>query len=96
MPGWTATARFDGARLNLTPQDWGCTTTPTATLPARSKRRSTLRLVHKNLPVKLGSSKINGQISLMIPNGDRLFALGNTYDCQNELPGARSRWRIST
>src|SRR5205814_5536401 len=84
MPGWSATARFDGSRLYLTPSDWGCNYD--ANGMATGKLQTPLDVYDLSdpaLPTKLGSTKIDGQISLMIPNGDRLFALGNNYDCQS-------------
>jgi hypothetical protein len=84
MPSWDATARFDGTRLYLTPTSWGCSfdgagnATGSVQTPLDVYDLSDLAM-----PKKLGSSSINGQVSLMIPNGDRLFALGNTYDCAN-------------
>jgi hypothetical protein len=84
MPAWDATARFDGSRLYLTASNWGCS------YDSNGNATGTLRtpldvydLSDMTHPTKLGSSTIDGQVSLMIPNGDRLFALGNTYDCSN-------------
>jgi hypothetical protein len=84
MPGWDATARFDGTRLYLTPTSWGCQ------YDGNGNATGTLRtpldvydLADPAMPRLLGSSAIDGQVWLMIPNGDRLFALGNTYDCTN-------------
>jgi hypothetical protein len=82
MPGWDAAARFDGTRLYLTPTNWGCqydangTTTGTVQTPL-----DVYDLSDMAKPIKLGSASIEGQISLLMPNGDRLFALGNHYDC---------------
>jgi hypothetical protein len=80
MPGWDATARFDGSRLYLTPMSWGCSGGATGSVQTPL---DVYDLSDMAMPVKLGSSTIDGQISLMIPNGNRLFALGNTYDCTN-------------
>ena len=81
MPGWSATARFDGSRLYLTPSDWGCYYNGNVVTGAIQTPLDVYDLSDPAMPKKLGSSTIQGQISLMIPNGDRLFALGNTYDC---------------
>jgi hypothetical protein len=81
MPGWSATARFDGSRLYLTPSDWGCYYNGQVVSGTIQTPLDVYDLSDPAMPKKLGSSTISGQISLMIPNGDRLFALGNTYDC---------------
>ncbi len=81
-PGWDAAARFDGTRLYLTPTTWGCgfggasgsLSTPLDVYDFADPAR----------PVKLGSTAIEGQIDLMIPNGDRLFALGHHYSCDGD------------
>lgn len=82
MPAWDATARFDGTRLYLTPTSWGCTFdgngNPTGTVQTPLDVYDLADVTH---PIRLGSASINGQVALMIPSGDRLFALGNTYDC---------------
>ncbi len=83
MPGWSATARFDGSRLYLTPSDWGCYYDGNVVTGAIQTPLDVYDLSDPAMPKKLGSSTIQGQISLMIPNGDRLFALGNTYDCSS-------------
>lgn len=84
MPGWDATARFDGARLYLSPNSWGCSYDSSGN--ATGSLRTPLDVYDLSdmaMPKKLGTGAIDGQISLMIPNGDRLFALGNVYDCSN-------------
>lgn len=84
MPGWDATARFDGARLYLSPNSWGCSFDTSGN--AIGNLRTPLDVYDLSdaaQPRKLGTGAIDGQISLMIPNGDRLFALGNVYDCTN-------------
>ncbi|RYZ07996.1 MAG: hypothetical protein EOO73_09875 [Myxococcales bacterium] len=84
MPGWDATARFDGARLYLSPNSWGCSYDNNGN--ATDSLRTPLDVYDLSdmaMPKKLGTGAIDGQISLMIPNGDRLFALGNVYDCSN-------------
>jgi hypothetical protein len=84
MPGWDATARFDGARLYLTPSNWGCQYDGNGTPIGNVQTPlDVYDLSDTAAPVKIGSTKLDGQISLMVPNGDRLFALGNTYDCTN-------------
>ncbi|MDF3068054.1 MAG: hypothetical protein K0R38_3655 [Polyangiaceae bacterium] len=82
MPGWDATARFDGSRLYLSPNSWGCNydNSGNATGTLRTPL-DVYDLSDMAMPKKLGTGAIDGQISLMIPNGDRLFALGNVYDC---------------
>jgi hypothetical protein len=84
MPGWDATARFDGTRLYLTPTSWGCEydSSGVATGSVRTPL-DVYDLADPAMPRLMGSSSIDGQVWLMIPNGDRLFALGNTYDCTN-------------
>jgi hypothetical protein len=83
-PGWDATARFDGTRLYLSPTNWGCSydgagnATGSVQTPLDVYDLSDL-----TMPTKVGTSTIDGQVWLMIPNGDRLFALGNTYDCSS-------------
>ncbi len=84
MPGWDATARFDGDRLYLSPNSWGCSYDSSGN--ATGSLRTPLDVYDLSdmaMPKKLGTGAIDGQISLMIPNGDRLFALGNVYDCSN-------------
>jgi hypothetical protein len=81
MPGWDATARFDGTRLYLTPSNWGCTYSDGQATGSLQTPLDVYDLADPAMPKKLGSSSIDGQISLMIPNGDHLFALGNKYDC---------------
>jgi hypothetical protein len=82
MPGWDVTARFDGGRLYLTPNSWGCgydgygNATDSVTTPLEVYDVS-----DPAAPRKVGSTSIEGQTYLMIPSGDRLFALGNDYDC---------------
>jgi hypothetical protein len=81
MPGWDATARFDGTRLYLTPSNWGCQYINGQTTGSVQTPLDVYDLADPALPRKLGSSLIDGHISLMMPNGDHLFALGNKYDC---------------
>jgi hypothetical protein len=81
MPGWDATARFDGTRLYLTPSNWGCQYVNGQVTGSVQTPLDVYDLADPAMPRKLGSSVIEGQISLMIPNGDHLFALGNKYDC---------------
>ncbi len=81
MPGWDATARFDGTRLYLSPTNWGCSFEAGNATGSVQTPLEVYDLSDGAKPVKLGSATIEGQISLMIPNGDRLFALGNHYDC---------------
>jgi hypothetical protein len=84
MPGWDATARFDGNRLYLTPTSWGCSYDGNGNYTGSLQTPlDVYDLSDMTMPKKLGSSTIDGQVWLMIPNGDRLFALGNTYDCSN-------------
>lgn len=82
MPGWDAAARFDGTRLYLTPTNWGCQYNANgATTGSVATPLDVYDLTDMAKPVKLGSTTIEGQISLLMPSGDRLFALGNHYDC---------------
>lgn len=84
LPNWDATARFDGTRLYLTPTSWGCTVDNNGNASGTVETPlDVYDLSDKAMPKKLGSSTIDGQVWLMIPNGDRLFALGNSYDCVN-------------
>jgi hypothetical protein len=83
MPAWDVTARFDGDRLYLTPASWGCTFDANGNGTGSVQTPLEVYDLSDVVPKKLGSGTINGQVSLMIPNGDRLFALGNTYDCAN-------------
>ncbi len=84
MPGWDATARFDGTRLYLTPSTWGCQYDANGTSSGSIQTPlDVYDLSDVTMPVKLGSAAIEGQISLLIPNGQRLFALGSHYDCSS-------------
>lgn len=84
MPGWDATARFDGSRLYLTPSNWGCQYDNNGTaIGSLQTPLDVYDLSDPALPRAVGSTKIDGHVWLMIPNGDRLFALGNTYDCSS-------------
>lgn len=82
MPGWDVAARFDGNRLYLSPTSWGCSYdgagNPTG---AVSTPLEVYDVSDPAAPGKVGSTTIDGTVSLMIPNGDRLFSLGNDYDC---------------
>lgn len=85
MPGWDAAVRFDGTRLYLTPTNWGCTSDINGKASGSVQTPlDVYDLSDMAKPVKLGSSTIDGQISLMMPSGDRLFALGNHYDCAGQ------------
>jgi len=81
MPGWDATARFDGTRLYLTPTSWGCQYVNGQGTGSVQTPLDVYDLADPAMPRKLGSAQIDGQISLLMPNGDHLFALGNKYDC---------------
>ncbi|HEX2873949.1 MAG TPA: beta-propeller domain-containing protein [Polyangiaceae bacterium] len=81
MPGWEATARFDGTRLYLSPTNWGCSSIGVTATGSVQTPLEVYDLSDGANPRRLGAATIEGQISLMIPNGDRLFALGNHYDC---------------
>ena len=80
MPGWDATARFDGTRLYLTPSNWGCQYNG-GQVTGYVQTPLDVYDLSEPVPSKIGSGLIDGQISLMMPNGDHLFALGNKYDC---------------
>jgi hypothetical protein len=85
MPGWDAAVRFDGTRLYLTPTSWGCQYDINGNSSGSVQTPlDVYDLTDMAKPVKLGSSTIDGQISLMMPSGDRLFALGNHYDCAGQ------------
>jgi hypothetical protein len=76
--GWSAAARFDvdpaGAytRLYLSPN--GSYSTGAGQTPL-----SIYDLADPTAPRLAGSTNLDGNIWLFIPNGDQLFALGNTY-----------------
>jgi hypothetical protein len=76
--GWSAAARFDvdpaGAysRLYLSPNGSYSTTSGQTPL-------SIYDLADPTAPKLAGSTNLDGNIWLFIPNGDQLFALGNTY-----------------
>ncbi len=66
-------ARFDAARLYLAPADsYGATTGET---PLRIYDTST-----PSVPVLAGQAAVSGDVWLLAPNGDRLFALGGQLD----------------
>jgi hypothetical protein len=87
-PGWDATARFDGTRLYLTPTSWGCSYYGGGGAGGASGSLATPLDVYDfadpALPVKLGTTSIEGQIDLLMPNGNRLFALGHHYSCGDD------------
>jgi hypothetical protein len=79
--GYSAAARFDSGRLYLSPSSWGCYG-PNGELVDRV--RTPLDVFDVSDPAQpkhLATASIDAQVSLMIPNGDRLFALGSSYDC---------------
>ncbi len=71
--GWDIAARFDGARMYLVPGNYyyrpGADGTPFQVYD----------LSNADAPKLTGSAQIPGNVWLMIPSGNRLFALGNDY-----------------
>jgi hypothetical protein len=76
IPGssWLPTARFDNGRAYISPSDgyWYGGAGGTATVPVQIYDTSD----PKN-PALAGQTTINGNVWLFMPNGNRLFALGN-------------------
>jgi hypothetical protein len=79
--GYSATARFDSGRLYLSPNSWGCTDAQGNPVSQVQTPLHVFDVSDPQNPHELGSTLLDGQISLMMPNGQNLFALGNTYDC---------------
>jgi hypothetical protein len=79
--GYSATARFDSGRLYLSPNSWGCYDTQGNPVSSVQTPLHVFDVSNPTQPVELGSTMLDGEISLMMPNGNNLFALGNTYDC---------------
>jgi hypothetical protein len=73
--GWSVSARFDSGRMYLSPQGGyyypGPTTTPTTT-PLQ-----VFDLSNPMAPVLAGTAQLPGNVWLMIPSGNQLFALGS-------------------
>jgi hypothetical protein len=79
--GYSATARFDSGRLYLSPNSYGCYDSQGHQLSSVQTPLHVFDVSNPAQPVELGSTVLDGEISLMMPNGQNLFALGNTYDC---------------
>src|SRR4029077_4892255 len=67
--GWSATARFDGVRMYLSP-GYGYTNV-NGTTPLEI-----FDLSNAAMPKLAGQTQIRGSVWLMIPSGNQLFALG--------------------
>jgi hypothetical protein len=70
--GWAATARFDSGRMYLSPSDYSYQQNGKTPL-------SIYDLSNPTAPKLAGSTGLDGNIWMFIPNGNQLFALGNTY-----------------
>jgi hypothetical protein len=80
-PGYSATTRFDAGRLYLTPNSYACYDAQGRPLSSYQTPLQVFDVSNPKAPVELGATQISGQISLMMPNGQNLFVLGNDYDC---------------
>jgi hypothetical protein len=80
-PGYAATARFDSGRLYLSSNSWSCYDSQGQPLESFQTPLQVFDVSNPMAPVALGATNIDGQVSLMMPNGQDLFVLGNTYDC---------------
>jgi hypothetical protein len=79
--GYSATARFDSGRLYLSSTNYSCFDAQGNALTHMETPLHVYDVSNPTQPRELGSATLDGQISLMMPNGQNLFALGNTYDC---------------
>ncbi len=79
--GYSTTARFDSGRLYLSSANYGCYDAQGNLLTHMETPLHVYDVSDPTQPRELGSAVLDGQISLMMPNGQNLFALGNTYDC---------------
>lgn len=80
-PGYSAATRFDSGRLYLTPNSFSCYDAQGQTVSSYQTPLEVFDVSNPTAPVELGVTQISGQISLMMPNGQNLFVLGNDYDC---------------
>jgi hypothetical protein len=80
-PGYSATTRFDAGRLYLTPSSYSCYDSEGRPLANYQTPLEVFDVSNPSAPSLLGATAISGQISLMLPNGQNLFVLGNDYDC---------------
>ena len=71
--GWSATARFDSGRMYLSPD--GSYSSASGTTPLQI-----FDLSNPAAPKLAGQTQIPGDVSLMIPSGNQLFALGQDYN----------------
>jgi len=83
-PGYSATARFDSGRLYLSPNSFSCYDNQGNLLSSYQTPLEVFDVSNPVAPVELGATKLEGEISLMMPNGQNLFVLGNNYDCTND------------
>jgi hypothetical protein len=74
--GWSPAARFDGARMYLTPN--GGYTPAGGTTPLEI-----YDLANPGAPALAGQTQIPGSVWLMIPSGAQLFALGQDYNANS-------------
>ncbi|MCC6807151.1 MAG: beta-propeller domain-containing protein [Deltaproteobacteria bacterium] len=73
--GWSVAARFDGARLYLSPSDgyYGG-------LMAQGTPIKVFDLTNPLQPVLKGEATIDGNVWMFMPAGDKVFALGSDFD----------------
>jgi hypothetical protein len=71
--GWQAAARFDGLRMYLSPGGYYYSQTNTGT------PLEIFDLSNPAAPKLAGQTQISGNVWLMIPSGNQLFALGQEY-----------------
>jgi hypothetical protein len=79
--GYSSTARFDSGRLYLSSNNYSCYDAQGQPLAQFQTPLYVFDVSDPKQPRELGSTTLDGQISLLMPNGQNLFALGNTYDC---------------
>jgi hypothetical protein len=81
--GWSIAARFDGTRMYLVPGDsyYYGGTSGDGGVPGTPFQ--VYDLSDPAAPKLTGSAQIPGNVWMMIPSGNRLFALGNDYTSQS-------------
>ena len=79
--GYSSTARFDSGRLYLSSTNYSCTDAQGNAVTQAQTPLHVFDVSNPTQPRELGSTTLDGEISLLMPNGQNLFALGNTYDC---------------
>ncbi|MGH7268815.1 MAG: beta-propeller domain-containing protein, partial [Polyangiaceae bacterium] len=70
--GWSVSARFDSNRMYLSPSTYGYGTTIGSTTPL-----DVFDLSNPAAPVLAGQTQVPGNVWLMVPSGNQLFALGS-------------------